>query len=132
MPFSRINTSATRVFDFICLWILPLGFFLLLCGMFFLPTRGVYQKLYYGLFSAPALIALCIRPGELKILLKEPLVQAFLLFAGWALVSLNWSPSPDSAMSLAKPPLYIFMLFAGASLLLRYRADSLRPVLLAA
>jgi O-antigen ligase/tRNA A-37 threonylcarbamoyl transferase component Bud32 len=132
MPFSRINTSAPRVFDFICLWVLPLGFFLLFCGLFFLPTRGTHQKLYYALVSAPALIALCIRPGEFKILLKEPLVQAFLLFAGWALLSLNWSPSPESVMSLAKPPLYIFMLFAGASLLLRHRAESLKLVFLAA
>lgn len=132
MPFSSINTRATRVFDFICLWMLPLGFFLLLCGLFFLPTRGGYQRLFYVLVSTPALIALCIRPSELKNLLREPLVQAFLLYSGWALLSLYWSPTPDSVFSLTKPPLYIFMLFAGTSLLLRYRAESFKLVLLAA
>lgn len=126
------STSSSRVFDFISLWILPVGYFLLLCALFFLPDRSLLHKLFYGLFSIPTLIALCLRPRELKELLREPIFIAFLVFAAWALLSLAWGPSGESLGSLFKPPLHILMLFAGSYLLVRYRNDILAPLLLTA
>ncbi|MFJ2488680.1 O-antigen ligase family protein [Pseudomonas sp. NPDC087639] len=126
------STSSSRVFDFISLWTLPVGYFLLLCALFFLPGRSLLHKLFYGLFSIPTLIALCLRPRELKELLREPIFIALLVFAAWALLSLAWGPSGKSLGSLFKPPLHILMLFAGSYLLVRYRSDILAPLLLTA
>jgi O-antigen ligase/tRNA A-37 threonylcarbamoyl transferase component Bud32 len=130
MHLSTVHNSANRLFDFICLWILPIGFLLLVIGMFFLPERGIHQKLYYGLFSIPTLLALCLRPSEWKPLWREPIIVFYVAFAGFAILSLTWSDTGE--ISRIKRPLHLFMLFAGMCLLLRYRFESLQPVLLAA
>lgn len=132
MQFSGFNNTSNRVFDFICLWILPTGYFLLLCALFFLPERNLLHKLYYGLFSIPSLIAVCLRPRELKELLREPVFIALLLFAGWALLSLCWSPGDDGFAGKFKPPLHLLMLFAGCYLLVRHRSEIIQPLLFAA
>lgn len=133
MQLSALNSTSNRVFDFICLWILPLGYLLLLCALFFLPGRSLHHKLFYGLFSIPALIALCLRPREFKVLLHEPVFIALLLFAAWAMLSLCWGPPDDeSALSQFKPPLHIMLLFAGCYLLVRYRSEIIQPLLFSA
>lgn len=132
MQLSRVQNSTSRVFDCICLWVLPAGFFLLLSALFFLPDRSLHHKVYYALFSIPTLLALCIKPAELKSVGREPLVLLFVLFAGFAILSLNWSDTSESTMKLIKPPLHTFMLFAGLCLLLRHRFEGLQPILLSA
>lgn len=132
MQLNALRNTSNRIFDFICLWILPIGYFLLLCSLFFLPGRSALHKLYYGLFSIPTLIALCLRPRELWGLLREPITLAFILFSAWALVSLAWSPPVDSVPGELKTPLHILMLFGGCSLLVRYRHDLLQPLLFCA
>ena len=102
MQLSGFNSVSNRVFDFICLWILPLGYLLLLCALFFLPGRSLHHKLFYGLFSIPTLIALCLRPRELKELVRDPIFSAVLMFAGWALVSLCWAPEKDASPANSK------------------------------
>ncbi|MDB5980804.1 MAG: putative lipopolysaccharide biosynthesis protein [Pseudomonas sp.] len=128
MQHSGFNNSSNKTFDFICLWILPIGYLLLLSAMFFLPGRGIYHKLFYALFSIPTLLAICLRPGELKGLLREPLLVGVLLFLLWAILSLIWSPTTDGRLGLLKPPLHILMLFIGCSLLVRYRNESLQAI----
>jgi len=130
MQASFIKTGANRLFDSICLWVLPAGLFMLLSALFLFPERGHLHKLYYVLFSIPTLLALCIRPSEWR-LLREPLVVFFVMFAGIALISLGWSDTDDTIGRLIKPPLHIFMLFAGMTLLLRHRLEVLQPILLA-
>lgn len=132
MQLSGFNNTPNRVFDFICLWILPAGYFLLLCSMFFLPDRSLLHKLYYGLFSIPTLIALCIRPRTIKELLREPIFIAVLLFAAWALLSLCWSPGDEGFSGKFKPPLHLLMLFAGCYLLIRHRSEIIQPLLFGA
>ena len=132
MQPNALHNTANRVFDFICLWILPIGYLLLLCAMFFLPGRSGLHKLYYGLFSIPTLIALCTRPSELKSLLREPVFIAMLLFCTWAIVSLAWSPPVDSVLGEIKTPLHTLMLFAGCMLLVRYRGEVLQPLVFCA
>ncbi|MFJ2283673.1 O-antigen ligase family protein [Pseudomonas sp. NPDC087803] len=132
MQLRGFSSTSSRIFDFISLWILPTGYFLLLCALFFLPGRSLHHKLFYGLFSIPTLIALCLRPRELKELLREPVFIAVLLFAAWALLSLAWGPGAESFGSMFKPPLHTLLLFAGCYLLVRYRSDILQPLLFGA
>lgn len=128
MQHSGFSNLSNKAFNFICLWILPLGYLLLLSAMFFLPGRGAYHKVFYTLFSVPTLLAICLRPGELKGLLREPLLVGILLFLAWALLSLIWSPTTDSRLGLIKPPLHTLMLFVGCTLLVRYRHDRLQAI----
>ncbi|MDR9860706.1 MULTISPECIES: O-antigen ligase family protein [Pseudomonas] len=132
MQLRGFNSTSNRVFDFICLWILPAGYLLLLCALFFLPGRSLHHKLFYGLFSIPTLIALCLRPRELKELLREPIFIALLMFVAWALLSLCWSPGDEPIGGMFKPPLHTVLLFAGSYLLVRYRNDILQPLLFTA
>ena len=132
MQLRGFSGTSNRVFDFISLWILPTGYFLLLCALFFLPGRSLHHKLFYGLFSIPTLIALCLRPRELKELLREPIFIAALLFAAWALLSLAWGPGGEPLGGMFKPPLHTLLLFAGCYLLVRYRSDILQPLLFGA
>ncbi|WP_202369960.1 bifunctional O-antigen ligase/aminoglycoside phosphotransferase family protein [Pseudomonas sp. MWU318] len=132
MQLRGFSSTSNRIFDFISLWILPTGYFLLLCALFFLPGRSLHHKLFYGLFSIPTLIALCLRPRELKELLREPVFIAVLLFAAWALLSLAWGPGGEPLGGMFKPPLHTLLLFAGCYLLVRYRSDILQPLLFGA
>ena len=132
MQFSYLSYSKHRMFDFICLWLLPVGLFLLLSDLYFVPDRSIHHKLYYGLFSIPTLIALLLRPREMKTLLQEPLILGMLAFIAWAMITLIWSPTDNSPLGLLKPPLHILMLFLGCSLLVKYRSESLQPVLFGA
>ena len=132
MHSKRLSYGANRVFDFLVLWILPIGLLLLLSSLFFVTNRNVLHKFYYGLFSAPTLLLLCLRPREIKELLREPLVIAFLVFCAWALTTLLWSPQPTVDSDLFKRPLHTFMLFAGCGLLLHYRNDMFKPIFFSA
>lgn len=132
MQLRGFSSTSNRIFDFISLWILPTGYFLLLCALFLLPGRSLHHKLFYGLFSIPTLIALCLRPRELKELLREPIFVAVLLFACWALLSIAWGPDGESFGGMLKPPLHTLLLFAGCYLLVRYRSDILQPLLFGA
>lgn len=133
MQLSGFNSTSNRIFDFICLWILPLGYLLLLCALFFLPGRSLHHKLFYGLFSIPALVALCLRPRELKALIREPVFMAMLLFAAWAMLSLAWGPpDDDSVAGQFKPALHTLLLFAGSYLLVRHRSEVIQPLLFSA
>ncbi|OPA95144.1 polymerase [Pseudomonas fluorescens] len=132
MHSKRLTYGLNRVFDFLVLWILPIGLLLLLSSLFFVTNRNVLHKFYYGFFSAPTLLLLLIRPREFKELLREPLAVAFLAFSAWAILSLLWSPEPSADSDLFKRPLHTFMLFAGCGLLLHYRNDLFKPIFFSA
>ncbi|PRW95667.1 polymerase, partial [Pseudomonas fragi] len=85
MHSKRLIYGSNRVFDFLVLWILPIGLLLLLSSLFFVSNRNVLHRIVYILFSVPTLFMLCMRPRELKELLREPLALAFLAFSAWAL-----------------------------------------------
>jgi len=132
MQCKRLTYGSNRVFDFLVLWILPIGLLLLLSSLFFVTNRNVLHRFYYVLFSAPTLLLLCLRPREFMELLREPLAIAFLVFSAWALTSLFWSPEFHPDTDLFKRPLHTFMLFAGCGLLLHYRNDLFKPVFFSA
>jgi len=73
MHSKRLTYGSNRVFDFLVLWILPVGLLLLLSALFFVGNRNVLHRIVYILFSVPTLFLLCMRPREFKDLLREPL-----------------------------------------------------------
>ena len=132
MQFRDLSYSKNRLFDFICLWLLPIGLLLLLSDLYFLPNRSLHHKLYYGFFSIPTLIAIVLRPRELKEFLREPIILGFMLFAAWALVSLIWSNTDADFWGQLRPALHLLMLFLGCSLLLKYRGEIVQPLIFSA
>ncbi|WP_339415617.1 MULTISPECIES: O-antigen ligase family protein [unclassified Pseudomonas] len=128
MHSKRHNYGSNRVFDLLVLWVLPIGLLLLLSSLFLVTNRNVLHRFFYIFFSAPTLLLLCLRPRELKALLREPLVIALLTFCAWALITLLWSPVTSVDSDLFKRPLHTFMLFAGCGLLLHYRNDLFKPI----
>ena len=132
MHSKRLTYGTNRVFDFLVLWILPIGLLLLLSSLFFVNNRNVMHRGFYIFFALPALLLLCLRPRELKALLREPLVLAFTAFCAWAMITVLWSPEPTGDSNLFKIPLQTFMLFAGCGLLLHYRNDLFKPIFFSA
>ncbi|MDD5445245.1 MAG: O-antigen ligase family protein, partial [Pseudomonas fluorescens] len=132
MHSKRLAYGSNRVFDFLVLWILPIGLLLLLSSLFYVTNRNVMHRFYYGFFSVPTLFLLCMRPREIKELLREPLIIAFLAFCAWAITTVLWSPAPTGDSNLFKVPLQTFMLFAGCGLLLHYRKDLFKPIFFSA
>ena len=129
MHSKRLTYGSNRVFDFLVLWILPVGLLLLLSALFFVGNRNVLHRIVYILFSVPTLFLLCMRPREFKDLLREPLAIAFLAFSAWALTSLLWSPAPSSptrqaVSTLQVPDSPIFWMILKSLLLLVSRCES--------
>lgn len=113
----QIDSWTQRTYAFICNWLLPLGFVVLLTGLAALPERSLYHKAFYALIAAPTLIALALRPRICLALLRDPVTIALLMFSTWALISISWSDTERSFGTLFKRPLYILMLFAAGALI---------------
>lgn len=113
----QIDSRTQLTYSFICNWLLPLGFVVLLIGLAVLPERSLYHKMFYMLVAAPTLLALMLRPRTCLILLREPVIIAFLMFSTWALISISWSDTERSFGTLFKRPLYIWMMFVAFALM---------------
>ncbi|WP_242443175.1 O-antigen ligase family protein [Pseudomonas sp. LFM046] len=111
------GSTSARIYDFISRRWLPLGFLVLLTGLFWVAERSQYSKAFYALLALPALTAAILRPALLRQLLRDPVVLSFLAFSAWLLLSLIWTASSDSPGSLAKRPLYVFMLFLACTVM---------------
>lgn len=98
-------------------YVLPLGWLVMLTGMFWAGERSLYHKLFYILLAAPTLVALLLQPGMLKKLLCNPLFIAFLVFCAYTMLSIAWSDSQNATGSLLKRPLYIAMLLLSAGVI---------------
>lgn len=83
MQFSYLSYSKHRMFDFILLWLLPVGLFLLLSDLYLCLTAASTTNCITGLFSIPTLIALLLRPREVNVA-SEPLILGLLAFIAWA------------------------------------------------
>lgn len=114
---TRLFPSAYHLDDFIARRWLIVGYVALLTGLFWLGDTSTYTKLYYGLMATPALIALIVRPRYWLIMLREPVILAFLALAVWLLLSLSWTSSEDAPGGLAKRPIYVFMMFAACAII---------------
>jgi len=114
---TQIDSRTQRTYSFICNWLLPLGFVVLLVGLAALPERSLYHKMFYALIAAPTLIALALRPRTGLALLRDPVIITFLMFSIWALISFSWSDTELPFGTLFKRPLYILMLFSACALM---------------
>lgn len=114
---TRQNAWGIQAQNMLTHWLLPSGLLCLLVGLTLLKDYSAYHKVFYLLIAAPALLALILTPRILRPLLTNPIILAFLLFSGWSLLSLLWNTTDTATTSLAKRPLYIFLLFAGCALI---------------
>ncbi len=114
---SQPDALRARLYDLIATRWLVAGYLVLLTGLFWIPDGSQYTKFYYALIAAPALLGLLIMPRQIKPLLSEPVVLCFLVLSAWLLITMGWSRTEDGFGSLAKRPLYVFMLFAGCALI---------------
>ncbi|WP_449431692.1 O-antigen ligase family protein [Pseudomonas putida] len=112
-----IQTKAQRLGNLINRYLLPLGWLVILTGMFWAWDRALYHRLYYLFLAFPTLLALLLQPQLLKRLCANPLFIAFLAFCAYTIVSIAWSDSASSAGSLAKRPLYTAMLMLAAGII---------------
>ncbi|MGH8352415.1 MAG: O-antigen ligase family protein [Pseudomonas sp.] len=106
-----------RAANWISANLLPFGWIALLTGMFWVWDRALYHKLYYASLALPCFIALLLNRDALKQLLRNPLIQVYLLFATYTLLSLAWSGTDNGTGSLIKRPLYVLLLLLAAGLI---------------
>lgn len=123
------NAIHPRFYDFITTRWLVVGYLALLTGMFWIPDGSLYTKFYYALIAAPALLALLLIPAQIRTLLREPVVLCFLALSAWLLISMGWSRTDNGFGSLAKRPLYVFMLFVACALIALRSEDLLLKTL---
>lgn len=98
-------------------YLLPLGWLLILTGMFWVWERSLYHKLYYIFLAFPTLLALILQPQLFKRLTCNPIFVAFLLFSVYTIMSVGWADTEGSVGSLAKRPLYIALLLFAAGII---------------
>ena len=80
---------APRVSDWIIKFLLPIGFFVLFTGIFWLKGHSFHIKLYYLLVSFPTLAVFLLgQTSALKKLLRNPIIFTFILFAAYTIVTL--------------------------------------------
>lgn len=106
-----------RMADWLVAYVLPVGWLLLLTGMFWIGERPLYHKLYYATLAAPTLLVILLQPARLKSLLGQPLVALFVLFSTYILLSVLWANSGETPLGSIKRPLYIVMLMFSAVLI---------------
>lgn len=126
---SRPDAIRTCLYEFIATRWLVGGYLVLLTGLFWVSDGSQYTKLYYALIAAPALVGVLLMPQQIKPLLREPVVLCFLALSAWLLISMGWSRTDDGFGSLAKRPLYVFMLFVGCALIALRNEDLLLKTL---
>jgi len=112
-----IESPVQRCRNTINSYVLPLGWLIILTGMFWVWDRALYHKLFYIFLAVPTLVALLLNPRILKPLANNPLFIAFLVFCLYTMISIGWSDTENSVGSLLKRPLYIAMLLLSAGLI---------------
>ncbi|WDY56671.1 O-antigen ligase family protein [Pseudomonas sp. PSKL.D1] len=112
-----VRSPSRQVARVINSYILPLGWLVILTGMFWAWDRTLYHKLFYVLLAAPTLVALLLQPRMLKDLANNPLFMAFLVFSAYTMLTIAWSDTENSVGSLLKRPLYITMLLLSAGII---------------
>lgn len=108
-------SSIEKLQSWICKNLIPLGFLILLTGMFWIKERSDYHRLFYIFLALPTFFVIAIKPSLLKPIIKNPIVIAFFAFSIYISLSLIWSEPSDNKIPL-KNPIYIFLLFCGALL----------------
>jgi len=101
--------------DHLTNWVLPLGILFLLTSMMWAGDKKLFQQLFYVFLALPALILALNDRSLLTALLRSPVFIAFLCFATYFSISISWSGTDESTLSLLKRPLYVLGLFFGCA-----------------
>lgn len=109
--------SVRRLGGMINNYVLPVGWVVILTGMFWVWDRAAFHKLFYIFLATPTLLILVAQRNLFKPLVMNPLFLAFLAFSGYTLLTIAWADTNSSAGSLAKRPLYIAMLLLAAGII---------------
>lgn len=106
-----------RLGNLINSYLLPLGWLVILTGMFWAWERPLYHKFYYIFLAFPTLLTLILQPRLLKPLTNNPLFIAFMAFSAYTLLTIAWSDTDSSVGELFKRPLYVAMLLFAAGIM---------------
>lgn len=114
--------------DGLALWA-SLGFLVLLCGPWVLPSNKLYHQLLIFLLWLPALLGLLHR--DLRAMLRQPECVCFAAFVAWTLAVLLVEGG-DDALGKSKVVLYVTLSLAGVLLAARNRQWRMESMLLGA
>lgn len=114
-----------RVAHFLQEYLVPLGWLVILTSMFIAGDRGRVHQLFYVFLALPTFILIALRPALLKVLVNNPLFKAFVVFSVYTIISVGWSSTDDSALSLSRRPLYLALLFFCAGIVAMWSTERL-------
>jgi O-antigen ligase len=106
-----------------------IGFLVLLCGAWVLPSNKLYHQSLIFLLWLPALLGLLHR--DVRLMLKQPECALFAAFAAWTLAVLMVEGG-DNALGKSKVVLYVTLSLAGVLLAAQHRQWRLESMLLGA
>lgn len=118
-----------RINDHLTNWVLPLGILLLLTSMMWAGEKRLFQQLFYVFLALPAFVLALNCRDLAAALLRSPVFIAFLCFAAYFSISISWSGTDESVLSLLKRPLYVLSLFFAFAGVAFHRPDRLTAVL---
>lgn len=106
-----------RAANFCEQYLIPLGWLVVLTSMFIAGDRNRVHQLFYVFLALPTFALLTLRPDKIKILANNTLFKVFVVFSIYTIVSVAWSSTDESALSLSRRPLYLALLFFSAGLI---------------
>lgn len=106
-----------RTSDFIQQYLIPLGWFVILASMFIAGDRGRVHQLFYVFLALPTASLLVLRPALLKPLVRNQLFASIAIFSAYTIVTVAWSTTEDTALSLLRRPLYVALLMFAAGMI---------------
>ncbi|MDR3300468.1 MAG: O-antigen ligase family protein [Candidatus Accumulibacter sp.] len=126
---SHLYLLNKRASSILVRYVLPMGWLLLLTGMFWLWKRSLYSQTFYLLLALPCLLVLVSRSRFFSLLIRQPLFIAIALFSGYMLITLIWSETSAGIGSLIKRPFYIALLLFSAGLIVLQDERKLEQIL---
>jgi O-antigen ligase len=129
MVGTELSARKSRLADWISLYILPFGFFILLTGLFWLGDKSTYVRFYYLFLVLPTCIMILLDFDTFKKIVKNPLVISYLMFGSYVVLTLLWSDTSHSITSLIRRPINIFILFLAFGYLVSRSSRSLFSIL---
>lgn len=113
----EIHTVRRQAIAALQKYCIPLGWLLILTSMFIAGDRSRVHQIFYIFLALPTFTLMILRPGLLKPLTHNPLFVAFAFFSVYMMITLAWSPTDETALSLIRRPLYLALLLFAAGII---------------
>lgn len=107
----KLDGFRKKITTFLVCYAFPFGVFLFLTGMFWIMDHGNFSKIFYWSILLPALLLIVNNPKSLMYVVKSKIGAAFILFATYFIITIQWSVSENNWLSLIKRPFFVFFLF---------------------